>query len=101
MFDDKEVIITAVIFGESGIEIGYFERRDQAEQAGLTKNIVIDRKLFSEEIDEITDLLEEIVDGALMHIRNPAAHIDPRKRIGSRRRNAEVEQEAEEPIEEG
>ena len=83
MFEDKEIIVTSVLFGDSGLEVGFFEVRDQAEKAGLTKSIVLERSQFATKIEEITDLLEELIDDGLMLIRNPAQTLDPRRRIAS------------------
>lgn len=90
MLDDvnKEVIITSLILGDEILEIAYLERRDQADRVGLTKSIVMERRIVAEEAAEIHSILEEIIDKGLLEIRNPAPSLNPRDRI---RAGAKVE----------
>lgn len=76
-----EVIITAVQFGDEGIEISYFEKRDQGSKVGIFKNMVLATTGIEEQIEEIVQGLEEIVDHGLVTLRNP-----PKRISGARER---------------
>lgn len=81
----RDIIISGVAIGDGAVEINYFEKRDQAQQVGLVKTVVFDRALFENHVIELQDLLTDMVDAALLELRNPADSLDPRRRIASRK----------------
>jgi hypothetical protein len=81
---DDHIIITNIIFGDSHVEIGYMEKRLQAERAGVVSTLLLDRLLASEAIDELLELAADVVDKGLLEIRKPDTSLDPRKRLARR-----------------
>jgi len=70
----EELIINAVTFPQDGvIEINYAEKRDHSDFAGIVKTIYIDidKIKIADQVDEIVSLTREIVDTALLAIRQP------------------------------
>lgn len=77
-----DVIVTGVQFGDEGIEISYFEKRDQGSKVGIFKNMVLATTGIEEQIEEIVQSLEDIVDHGLVTLRNPPQRISgARERI--------------------
>lgn len=77
----RDLIVIGVSFNDGLIEIQYMEKRDQAETAGLLKNLVTRVTDHEDQVDAILDEVEEIIDNALLIIRNPEKSFDPRKRL--------------------
>lgn len=78
---EEELIITGVQFGDEGIEISYFEKRDQGSKVGIFKNMVLSTSGVEEQIEEVTQLLVEIVEHGHLILRNP-----PKRISGARER---------------
>jgi hypothetical protein len=66
-----DIIISGLSFGEEAVEISYFEKREQGEQAGIARTIVVDLELVDSQVYEIIDLLNEVIDAGLLSLRNP------------------------------
>jgi hypothetical protein len=79
----SEIILTGISFGDGIIEIQFMEKRDQAEEAGLMKVLVIAKHNYERQVRSIMDEVEEMVDGGLLEIRNPEQSFDPRKRVAA------------------
>ena len=79
----KELIITSLALGDTHMEIGFLEAKDQTLDAGLMKSIALSNAKYQRQLDEVFEILEEIVDAGLLEIRNPpdALSLDPRKRL--------------------
>ena len=76
-----EVIVTAVQFGDEGVEISYFEKRDQGNKVGVFKTMVMSTVGLEEQIEEINDSILELIDHGALTLRNPPDRIS-----GARRR---------------
>ncbi len=66
------VIISQVSFGEGGLEIVYIETQDQSPKVGLIKTLIYEIEHEDQpRVDDILDSLEELLDEALIKLRNP------------------------------
>lgn len=66
-----DVVITAVQFGDEGIEIQYFEKRDQGKSVGIFKTMARTTTGFEETISDIQDAFIEMVEEGGVALRNP------------------------------
>lgn len=89
---DDELIITSVNFGDEGIEIAYFEKRDQGSKVGIFKTMVLATAGNEELIEEAVTALEEIVENGHLTLRNP-----PKRISGARERILQDDDEATDP----
>ena len=80
---NQEIQIQTVTFGEGYVEIQYMEQREQSENAGLIRSIVVKKSLFANQVVSILSDLEEIIEGGLLAIRNPEPSFDPRQRLAA------------------
>lgn len=87
-----EVIVTAIQFGDEGIEISYFEKRDQGSKVGVFKTMVMSTVGLEEQVQEINDAIVELVDHGSLTLRNPPDRIS-----GARRRILERDEAPESP----
>lgn len=81
----KEVVITGVTFGEGVMEIQFMELRDQANEAGLMKVLVVKTTNYLDHFNNITEELQDIIDKGLLEIRNPEVSFDPRRRLAAQK----------------
>lgn len=95
MLEDDELVITQVGFGDGVLEISFFETRDQSENAGLMKSLVLNPANFKSLVGDIMSDLKELVDAGLLEIRNPSQSLDPRKRIGGKKDRSVEEEETD------
>ena len=86
----QEVVVTSISFGEGNLEISYIEKRDQSDSIGMMKTLFIDtaRARLVDQHDELAELAVDMVDAALLALRNPEPVLDPRKRF--RNKSSEV-----------
>lgn len=69
-----DVVIQSVQFSPEGlVEITFMELRDQVEGAALGKHVLVESDIFAEDVAEIITNLRDLVDEALVFIRNPDA----------------------------
>lgn len=73
------IVINQVGFGDDFMEINYFETREQSDDIGIMRTIVIKTQDIQDARDEILESIEEVIDYALVALRNP-----PKKKLGSR-----------------
>ena len=82
------LVITGVTFtGETVVEIGYMEKRNQTDNVGMMNTLFIDTtriKGLPAMVREVQEILQEIVDAALVEMRNPEPDIDPRVKFRNR-----------------
>lgn len=83
--DMNPVIVMSVSFSENAVEVTFFEKREQADRAGVIKTLVVQNDVIHDELEEVTELLQGIVDAGLLEIRNPPEHLDPRQRLAKTR----------------
>lgn len=78
---DNGMIISQVTFGEGGLEIVYLEAREQSPKVGIVRTVIyeIDEEV-EPRVDDVIDSLEEILDEALVKLRNPSRHRDAKDR---------------------
>lgn len=69
--DPPEVVVTSVSFGDDTVEVTYAERREQSEQVGVLRSMLIARELVEDEVEELLDAARAIVDRGWVAIRNP------------------------------
>ena len=73
MSADNGIIISNVSFGENGVEIIYLETREQAKKVGIVRTVIYEYDSDTQDrIDDIVDSIEEILDEALIQLRNPS-----------------------------
>lgn len=65
--------ITSVVFGERWLEISFYEEQDESPDVIDVKQRLIKPGLFAEEVDRITEALQDLLDRAAIHRRNPPA----------------------------
>jgi hypothetical protein len=73
--------VQQVIFGERMVEITYTEPRDQAADGTvlMVRSIAVDMGIFEEDIADLLDTVTQIVDNALVRVRNPQETARPRR----------------------
>lgn len=77
-----ELVVTAVQFGDEGIEISYFEKRDQGANVGVFKSMLRSTTGIEEDIADVLRVLHDIVDDGMLSLRNPPDRISgARERI--------------------
>lgn len=78
----KAIVIQNVSFSDMGVEVAFFETREQTENVALMKSIVFTRAMFAADIEDLMSDIEDLVDSALTALRNPPQKIaNPRDRI--------------------
>lgn len=65
------IVVTAVVFGEGGLEITYFETREQTRPVSRICTIQVDMTGQMDRYGDLQELLSAIVDDALVVLRNP------------------------------
>lgn len=91
----RDIIINSISFSEGIVEVNFFEKRDQGENAGLMKMLIARKSDYQVQVNTILDEIEEIVDGALLAIRNPEESFDPRRRVAASAAAGATHEEAE------
>lgn len=66
-----DVVITGVQFGDEGIEIQYFEKRDQGKSVGIFKTMARSTAGLEQVISDIQDVFIEMVEEGGLMLRNP------------------------------
>lgn len=79
----KPLVVTGVQIADAGVEIAFFETREQTDKAAIMKSLMFTRDLFPREVEELLEVLEDLVDKGLVAVRNPATQLTPRERIMS------------------
>lgn len=74
---ENGVVINQVGFGDDFMEINYFETREQTDDIGIMRTLVVKTRDISDARDEVLAGIEEIIDYALVALRNP-----PKKKYG-------------------
>lgn len=74
---DTGIVINQIGFGDDFVEINYFEVREQNEDIGMMRTIVVKTQEIQELRAELIENVEDIIDYALVALRNP-----PKKRRG-------------------
>lgn len=74
---DSQIVINQVGFGDDFMEINYFEIREQSDDIGIMRTIVVKTKDIEDAREEILNGIEEVIDYALVALRNP-----PKKKFG-------------------
>lgn len=80
---EHPIVVTSVAFADGSLEIGYLEKREQTDNVGMMRTLFVDtqRTKLSSQYNELQELLLDIVENALLALRNPEKSLDPRKRI--------------------
>lgn len=83
----KDIWIQGMSRGAGGIEIAYFEKREQSDNVGIARTLILSDAVdkYNDRIEEIMDVLEELIDLALIDLRNPAPVLGPAERRAARR----------------
>ena len=81
---ENGVVISQVTFGDGGLEIVYLETREQSPKVGIVRTLIyeIDEE-DQDRVEDIIDSLEELLDEALIKLRNPKRHRSARDRARS------------------
>lgn len=73
---ERELTVQNISFREDGwVEVTFIEARDTAPRAGLVKTVICEPGVVAEQLDDLFDLIEEMIDAALVAVRNPATAI--------------------------
>lgn len=79
--NDAPVEIHSVIFRPDGMaEISFAEKAELTPTVSVVKTLLIDRQRFAEEIDDLEIAVFELVDEALLALRNPPDSVPVRKK---------------------
>lgn len=77
-----ELVITGIQFGDEGIEIAYFEKRDQGKSVGVFKTMLRSTVGIEEQVNDILTIAADLVDDGSLILRNPPNRISgARERI--------------------
>lgn len=82
----RDVTVISISFNESVVEITYTESREATDNIAMVKTLVLNDARYRENVAYIMDEAEEIIDDALLQLRNPADKIDRRQRRQERKR---------------
>lgn len=74
---DDGVVVNQIGFGDDFVEINYFEEREQNDVAGIMRTIVVKTADIQDAREELLEAIQEIIDYALVALRNP-----PKKKFG-------------------
>jgi hypothetical protein len=74
---ESQLVINQVGFGDDFMEINYFETREQSDEVGIMRTLVVNTKDIADAREEILRSIEEVIDYALVALRNP-----PKKKFG-------------------
>jgi hypothetical protein len=74
---EPQLVINQVGFGDDFMEINYFETREQTDEVGIMRTLVVNTKDIADAREEILRSIEEVIDYALVVLRNP-----PKKKFG-------------------
>lgn len=68
----EDTRVLGVTFQEASVEFQYVELREQNENAGVLRTLVVVRDFAERDFDNLSDMCQEIIDNALQDIRlNP------------------------------
>lgn len=86
MDSSDAIVVTSIGFSEGMMEIGYLEKREQTDSVGMMKTLFVDtsKLRLTNLYDEIVELSVDVVEAALLALRNPEPVLDPRKRLRNR-----------------
>lgn len=77
-FPESGVRILSVVFGEEWTEVSWVEEKDESDDVVDIHQRLIRPHLFKEEVEEIKESINELLDEAAVHRRNPAQHYSRR-----------------------
>ena len=75
-----QIVINQVGFGDDFMEINYFEIREQNDDIGIMRTIVVKTRDIEDVRADLLAGIEEVIDYALVALRNP-----PKKKMGGSR----------------
>ncbi len=83
----KPTYVTGFQRTSGGTEVMYFESREQTDNAGISRSLIIGDsvELYNRFIEEVCELLEELIEIAVVDIRSPAKTLGPRERIAAKK----------------
>ncbi len=78
--NDAPVEVHSVIFRPDGmLEITFAEKAELTPTVSVVKTLLIEREKFGEDIDDLEIEIFELVDEALLALRNPPDSVPSRK----------------------
>lgn len=79
----QPIYVTGFQLTAGGIEIMYFESREQSRNAGISRSLILSdsNEDYNKIIDSVSDDLIELIEMVLQDIRNPSKSLNPRQRI--------------------
>ncbi len=80
MIPDSSVSVHSVTMQPGVLNIQYSEERESNEYVVVARSVVIDAEQIEEEYTELEELLRDIIDKALLILRNPPKTIRKRTR---------------------
>ena len=72
VYSENGVRILSIVFGEQWTEISYVEEKDDTDDVVDVRQRLIGPHLFTDEVEELKESIEELLDKAALHRRNPA-----------------------------
>ena len=80
---NKPLYVSGFQRGPGGIEIQYYESREQSNTVGMTRSIVLSDTVqeYNQLVEEAIESLEELIDLALIDLRSPTKKLGPKERI--------------------
>lgn len=74
----EQLTIHQVLFGDEWLEIAYQEPREDGDHVKVVRSIAIDPQKYSEEVAELYEQVIELVDQAMLDLRDPPKSIRDR-----------------------
>lgn len=79
----QPIYVTGFQLTGGGMEIMYFESREQSRNAGISRSLILSDTVdeYNKIIDSVSEDLIELIEMALQDIRSPSKSLNPRQRI--------------------
>jgi len=71
----SDIMIHSISFGDEMIEVTYMEERDKTARVAMMRTLLIDSNVVTVELRELEESAQELVDAALLAMRNPPKKI--------------------------
>lgn len=71
------LLVLGISFSEDTIELEYTDDHMQTEEVAEIRRLYLNREVFFDYIEPIHELIGELVDEALVKLRNPPARLAP------------------------
>lgn len=78
---DSDLLVQSVTFRPDGlIEITYSEERERSKYASIIRTMLVERRLFEEEVRALESDIRDLVDEGYVLLRDPPKTLDAHER---------------------